>query len=134
MATTQTPDPEEAGERRPLDGVRVLDLATFVAAPFSASILGEFGAEVIKVEQPGTGDPLRALGKPSGRGEDSYFWLSEARNKRSVTLDLRQPEGARGRRPDQASTRVLRLHGSDQPERDRLLSLYARRADAVRVA
>ena len=94
MATTQTPDPEEAGERRPLDGVRVLDLATFVAAPFSASILGEFGAEVIKIEQPGTGDPLRALGKPSGRGEDSYFWLSEARNKRSVTLDLRQLEGA----------------------------------------
>ena len=94
MATSQTAKSEKTGDRRPLDGVRVLDLATFVAAPFSATILGEFGAEVIKVEQPESGDPLRGLGKPSGRGEDSYFWLSEARNKRSVTLDLRKPEGA----------------------------------------
>jgi crotonobetainyl-CoA:carnitine CoA-transferase CaiB-like acyl-CoA transferase len=94
MARTRTADTEAASARRPLDGVRVLDLATFVAAPFSATILGEFGAEVIKVEQPGGGDPLRGLGKPSGRDEDSYFWLSEARNKRSVTLDLRAPEGA----------------------------------------
>jgi crotonobetainyl-CoA:carnitine CoA-transferase CaiB-like acyl-CoA transferase len=93
MAPTQTPGPEAAGQARPLDGMRVLDLATFVAAPFSASILGEFGAEVIKVEQPGSGDPLRGLGKSSGRDEDSYFWLSEARNKRSLTLDLRKPEG-----------------------------------------
>ena len=77
----------------PLSGVRVIDLATFIAGPFTAAILGEFGAEVIKVEQPGLGDPLRKFGSPSKRG-DGYAWLSEQRNKKSVTLDLRQPEGA----------------------------------------
>jgi len=81
-------------ERRlPLSDTRVIDAATFIAAPFTASILGEFGAEVIKVEQPGSGDPLRSFGTPTERG-DTYCWLSEARNKKSVTLDLRQAEGA----------------------------------------
>ncbi len=77
----------------PLAGVRVIDLATFIAGPFTAAALSEFGAEVIKVEQPGGGDPLRKFGSPSERG-DGYAWLSEQRNKKSVTLDLRQPEGA----------------------------------------
>ena len=79
--------------KRPLEGFRVLDLATMVAAPYCASILGEFGAEVIKVEMPGRGDPLRAFGLRSGTGS-SFNWLSEARNKRSITLDLRTPKGA----------------------------------------
>ncbi len=77
----------------PLEGLRVLDLATFVAGPFSAAILAEFGAEVIKIEQPGGGDPLRKFGTPSPNG-DGYTWLSEQRNKRSVTLDVRKPAGA----------------------------------------
>ena len=47
---------------RPMDGVRVLDLATFIAAPFAATVLAEFGAEVVKVEQPGGGDPMRQFG------------------------------------------------------------------------
>ncbi len=74
-----------------LEGLRVLDLATFVAAPVCATLLGEFGAEVIKVEQPGAGDDLRRL----GRGTDgaSLWWLSEARNKKSVTCNLRAREG-----------------------------------------
>jgi len=76
----------------PLDGVRILDLATFVAAPFAATILSEFGADVIKVEQPGTGDSLRHFGTPTERG-DGLTWLTEARNKRSITLNLREPEG-----------------------------------------
>ncbi|MDB5661160.1 MAG: carnitine dehydratase [Cypionkella sp.] len=80
--------------RPPLDGIRVLDLATFIAAPLSATILSEFGAEVIKIEQPLTGDPLRRFGTPSAEGADTFCWLSEARNKRSLTLDLRVPEGA----------------------------------------
>ena len=80
-------------DKLPLHGVRVIDLATFIAGPFTAAILGEFGAEVIKVEQPGQGDPLRKFGTPSERG-DGYAWLSEQRNKKSVTLDLRRPEGA----------------------------------------
>ncbi len=78
----------------PMSGVRVLDLATFIAAPFCASILGEFGAEVIKIEQPDTGDPWRRYGTPSARPDSSLAWLTEARNKKSLTLNLRSPEGA----------------------------------------
>jgi crotonobetainyl-CoA:carnitine CoA-transferase CaiB-like acyl-CoA transferase len=77
----------------PLAGVRVLDIATFVAAPFCGTVLSDFGAEVIKIEQPGEGDPLRHFGTPSECG-DTYVWLSEARNKKSVTLDLRTERGA----------------------------------------
>jgi crotonobetainyl-CoA:carnitine CoA-transferase CaiB-like acyl-CoA transferase len=78
---------------RPLDGVRVIDVATFLAGPFCATQLGEFGAEVIKVELPATGDPTRTFGTPTECG-DSLIWLSEARNKKSVTLDLRTSAGA----------------------------------------
>ena len=78
----------------PLSGVRVLDVATFIAAPYCAAILGEFGAEVIKVEQPGSGDPFRRFGTPTDRADSTLAWLSEGRNKRSVTLNLRHPEGA----------------------------------------
>ena len=77
----------------PLAGVRVLDIATFVAAPFCGTIMAEFGAEVIKIEQPGEGDSLRRFGTMTDTG-DTLVWLSEARNKKSVTLDLRTPEGA----------------------------------------
>ncbi|CAA7627837.1 Acyl-CoA transferase/carnitine dehydratase [Candidatus Terasakiella magnetica] len=77
----------------PLAGIRVLDIATFIAAPYAAAILGEFGAEVIKVEQPGSGDTFRHFGSITGRDGDSLMWLSEARNKSSITLDLRQNEG-----------------------------------------
>lgn len=77
----------------PLSGVRVLDIATFIAAPYCATVLGEFGAEVIKIEQPGTGDPFRKFGTPSDRPGSSLAWLSEARSKKSITLDLRKPEG-----------------------------------------
>jgi crotonobetainyl-CoA:carnitine CoA-transferase CaiB-like acyl-CoA transferase len=75
-----------------LDGLTVLDLATFVAAPFCAMLLGEFGADVIKVEQPGRGDDLRRLGTPAREGV-SWWWLSESRNKTSITCNLRVPEG-----------------------------------------
>jgi succinyl-CoA:(S)-malate CoA-transferase subunit B len=75
-----------------LDGLSVLDLATFVAAPFCCTLLGEFGAEVIKVEQPGRGDDLRRLGTPAREGL-SYWWLVESRNKKSITCNLREPEG-----------------------------------------
>jgi crotonobetainyl-CoA:carnitine CoA-transferase CaiB-like acyl-CoA transferase len=78
----------------PLAGIRVLDIATFIAAPFCGAVLADFGAEVIKVEQPGEGDPLRRFGTPTECG-DTLVWLSEARNKRCVTLDLRTDEGAR---------------------------------------
>jgi len=76
-----------------LTGVRVLDAATFIAAPFTATILGEFGAEVIKVERPDGGDPFRRFGTATERDDSTLAWLSESRNKKSVTLDLKQAGG-----------------------------------------
>ena len=78
---------------RPLEGLRVVDAATILAGPFAASILGEFGADVVKVEQPGVGDPMRRLGT-AGPDGDTWWWLSDTRNKVSVELDLRTDEGA----------------------------------------
>jgi crotonobetainyl-CoA:carnitine CoA-transferase CaiB-like acyl-CoA transferase len=78
---------------RPLSGVRVLDIATFIAGPFCGTIMGDFGAEVVKIEHPRDGDPMRKFGTPTECG-DTLAWLSEARNKRCMTLDLRAPEGA----------------------------------------
>ncbi len=79
----------------PLEGLRVLDLGTRIAAPFCAGLLGEQGADVIKVEQPGAGDFMREIG-PFVDAEDgpySLFWSVEGRGRRSVTIDLRRPEG-----------------------------------------
>ncbi len=84
--------PEAAPTPLPLAGIRVIDVATVIAAPFCATMLGEFGADVLKIEHPIGGDALRRFGTPSQRG-DTYTWLSESRNKRSVTLDLRMPAG-----------------------------------------
>jgi crotonobetainyl-CoA:carnitine CoA-transferase CaiB-like acyl-CoA transferase len=76
----------------PLAGVRVLDIGTLIAGPFGATLLGDFGAEVIKVEQPGRGDALR--GTPvDGKAGRPPNWLIEGRNKKSITLNLRVPEG-----------------------------------------
>lgn len=75
-----------------LDGIRVLDIGTLLAGPWGATLLGDFGAEVIKVEQPGQGDALR--GTPSeGKASRPLHWLVDARNKKSVTLNLREPDG-----------------------------------------
>ncbi len=76
----------------PLTGVRVVDLGTRIAAPFCAGLLGEQGAEVIKVEQPGRGDFMREIGPFTPEGH-SLFWAVEGRSRRSVTIDLRHPEG-----------------------------------------
>lgn len=81
--------------RRPLEGLRVLDLGTRIAAPFCAGLLGEQGAEVIKIEQPQGGDPLRDLGPfvDTDDGPYSLYWSVEGRGRKSVTLDLRTEEG-----------------------------------------
>ncbi len=76
----------------PLAGIRVIDVATVIAGPYCAGILGEFGADVLKVEHPVGGDPLRHFGTPTARG-DTLTWMSEGRNKKSVTVDLHRPEG-----------------------------------------
>jgi formyl-CoA transferase len=77
-------------KRLPLEGVKVIELGTLIAGPFCARLLGEFGAEVIKIEPPGVGDPLRKW-RTLYRGT-SLWWQAQARNKKSVTLDLKQPE------------------------------------------
>jgi crotonobetainyl-CoA:carnitine CoA-transferase CaiB-like acyl-CoA transferase len=75
-----------------LKGIRVLDLGTFIAGPYCATILGEFGAEVIKVEPPDVGDSLRRLGTNTECG-DTLVWLSESRNKKCITLNLKEERG-----------------------------------------
>jgi crotonobetainyl-CoA:carnitine CoA-transferase CaiB-like acyl-CoA transferase len=75
----------------PLVGLRILDLGTRIGAPFAATLLGDLGADVIKVELPGQGDFMRTIG-PFVDGH-SLFWAVEGRSKRSITLDLRKPAG-----------------------------------------
>jgi formyl-CoA transferase len=74
-----------------LEGLRILDIATFGAGPFGTTILGDFGAEIIKVEMPVKGDRMRGI-PPYYQGH-SLFWIVESRNKKSITLDLRKEEG-----------------------------------------
>jgi len=76
----------------PLTGIRVVELGQVIAGPFCGQLLGDYGAEVIKVEPPGSGDVLRQWGRTDMTG-DSLWWSVTARNKRSVTIDLRKPEG-----------------------------------------
>ncbi len=84
-----------------LDGLRVLDLSRVLAGPWAGQILGDLGAEVIKVERPGRGDDTRAWGPPylnDGQGaptSESAYYLSANRNKQSVTIDITRPEGQR---------------------------------------
>ncbi|MEU0835437.1 CoA transferase [Streptomyces sp. NPDC005969] len=80
--------------RLPLSGVLVADFGRVLAAPYATMLLADLGADVIKVEQPGTGDDTRAWGPPKAQGEATYF-LSVNRNKRSFAVDLRDPTGRR---------------------------------------
>jgi formyl-CoA transferase len=74
-----------------LQGIKVLELGQLIAGPFAGKTLGDFGADVIKVEPPGTGDPLRKWRLL--RNGTSVWWEVQSRNKRSVVLDLREAEG-----------------------------------------
>ena len=83
-----------SGERQgPLVGIRVLELGNFIAGPFAGQLLGDYGADVIKVEPPDEGDPMRHWGLT--RDGEGLWWPSIARNKRSVVADLRDEEGRR---------------------------------------
>ncbi|MGI9290717.1 MAG: CaiB/BaiF CoA transferase family protein [Gammaproteobacteria bacterium] len=83
---------DTTGAYGPLQGIRVLELGQLIAGPFTGSFLGYFGAEVIKVEQPGVGDPLRKWRMMDG--DTSVWWASMARNKKCTTANLRTEEGA----------------------------------------
>src|SRR5688572_12991465 len=87
--TATAPD----GQRSlPLRDVRVIELGQLLAGPFCGQVLGDFGAEVIKVEDPRHGDPMRQWGREKPYGK-SLWWPVVARNKKSVTCDLRTPAG-----------------------------------------
>ena len=77
-----------------LQGIRVLDLSRMLAGPYGSMLLADLGADVIKIEEPGGGDPMRVMGPPFlGPGRESAYFLSINRNKKSVALDLERPEG-----------------------------------------
>jgi formyl-CoA transferase len=82
-------------EALPLEGIRVLDVSTYIAGPAAAVVLGDYGADVIKVEQPGEGDPNRSMVSVAAypKSEVNYPWLMDARNKRSIALDLKHASG-----------------------------------------
>lgn len=86
-AAGTAPDTEQP---LPLAGVRVLELGTLIAGPYASALLAQFGAEVIKVESPEHGDPLRSWRKL--HGGTSLWWYTQSRNKKSLTLDLKQAE------------------------------------------
>jgi len=87
----ETRNAQPATPSGPLAGFRVLDISTMIAAPFSAALLADFGAQVIKVEVPGQGDTLRNV--PPMFADRSLYWSVLGRNKCSITLDLRVPRG-----------------------------------------
>ncbi|EYS85275.1 CoA-transferase [Cupriavidus sp. SK-4] len=95
----------ETSKSKPLAGVRVLELGQLIAGPFAARMLAAFGAEVIKVEPPGTGDPLRKW-RLLHEGT-SVWWEAQSRDKQSVTLDLRTPQGQEVVRKLAAQSNVL---------------------------
>ncbi len=82
-----------ARQDRPLEGLRVLEFGSLIAGPFATRIMAEFGAEVIKVERPGTGDPLRSWRYVDPRTRTSLWWALQSRNKKLVTLNLGHPDG-----------------------------------------
>ncbi len=112
-------------ERLPLQGLKVLDVATWIAAPAAAVVLGDYGADVIKVEQPGEGDPHRANINLAHfpKAKANYPWHLDSRNKRSIALDLKAPTGraALGRLIGQADILITNF---PLPVRDRLKLRY----------
>lgn len=89
LGSKKLPGSSEFG---PLKGLKVLDIGTLIAGPFGAGLLADFGADVIKIELPKVGDPIRQYGKPTSNGS-SLAWVDGARNKHCITLDMRKPEG-----------------------------------------
>ena len=85
--------PDSSEDAPPLAGVRVLDLTHVIAGPFGTTMLADLGAEVVKVEKPGSGDDLRSAGRYPGREEHEDLFNANNRSKKSITVDLKQAEG-----------------------------------------
>ncbi|WP_321325389.1 CoA transferase [uncultured Parasphingorhabdus sp.] len=90
MTSSENIDEQKTGG--PLAGLRVVEMGTLIAGPFCGQLLGDLGAEVLKVEAPGAGDPMRNWGQVKRNGQ-SYWWSVIGRNKKSITLNLREKEG-----------------------------------------
>jgi formyl-CoA transferase len=84
---------ETANAKRPLEGLKVVEMGTLIAGPYCARLLAEFGAEVVKIETPGEGDPLRKWRRL--HEGNSLWWYAQARNKKSVAVNLKDPDGQR---------------------------------------
>jgi crotonobetainyl-CoA:carnitine CoA-transferase CaiB-like acyl-CoA transferase len=110
----------------PLAGIKVLDISTYVAGPAAAVVLGDYGADVIKVEQPGEGDPNRVMIEVASypKSPVNYPWLMDSRNKRSIALDLKHEEGRAALDPLIRKTDVL-ITNFPLPVRDRLKLRHA---------
>ncbi len=95
--TNNSPSPESQDTtnqaKRPLEGLRVLELGSLIAGPFATRLMAEFGAEVIKVETPVEGDPLRTWRYVDKQTSTSLWWMLQSRNKKLITLNLKHPEG-----------------------------------------
>src|SRR5580692_2530997 len=89
LARSMVDQTSEVENRGPLSGLRVVEMGQLIAGPFCGQLLGDLGADVVKVEAPGQGDPMRAWGQPGY----PLFWEILSRNKRTVSLDLRQAAG-----------------------------------------
>jgi len=93
---SDTPAPPPPASTGPLAGLKVLDLSRVLAGPWCSQILGDLGAEVLKIEQPGQGDDTRKWGPPflPDGSQDSAYYLCANRNKRSLAINMAAPEGA----------------------------------------
>lgn len=95
MSATPTGGQERSDQGNvtgPLDGIRVIEVGTLISGPFAGRLLGDMGAEVVKIEPPGAPDPLRTWGQAELDGHH-FFWTVHARNKKAVTLNLRETKG-----------------------------------------
>jgi len=93
MSSPERDSSEALARVGPLAGIRVLDIATVIAGPGAARYLADYGADVLKIERPGSGDSTRALGLPDPADGTSLFWKLVSRNKRCATLDLKTDHG-----------------------------------------
>ncbi len=105
----------ETGNDLLFEGLKVVDVASWIAGPVAATILADYGADVVKIEMPGVGDGYRALAAAPGMpvSDINYTWMMDARNKRSLTLNLKDPRGKEDPPTTRCGLRRLRDESAD---------------------